>query len=880
MKNNKTKVTIIISILILTLMFSSVVLQSATAQEIREKTTYAYIGTIPDTVGINQPILLHIGISDYLVTATHGWENLTVTVTKPDGSTETLGPFKTDATGGTGATYTPTMVGTYTFQTHFPEQLYTWTSPPAFSQNIYGTISYQASDSEIKEVTVQDEPIQYYQGTPLPDEYWTRPIDAQHWEWNTISSSWFERPTGRAGGYVSNNEYAPETAHILWETQLRIGGLAGGELGNHAFEDGDAYEGFFSNSIIVAGVLVYNQYKSGFPTQRVVAADLHTGEELWNKELLNPEGDPLQVSFGQIFYFSSQNYHGAYGYIWCLDGSDWHAFDPMDGDWVYSMYDVPAQSVRFGASYTLRGSNGEILIYETDINNGWMALWNSSRAVTGFASEFGAGSWRAEGRIIEDAGQAGQEWNVSIPTDLPGTISATLDDRIIGTTAAGWMDIGDAPIQMWCISIAPGHEGALLWETSWQPPLGDLTISWGTGSSEEGVFTLRAKETRQVWGFSTETGQEIWGPTESLDYLGIYGIGSAVAYGTLYINAKMAGQLDAYDIQTGQLKWSYRSGDPYNEILWGSNWPVYPQFITDGKIYLGHSEHSPIDPKPRGAPYICLNATTGEEIWRADGLFRQTDWGGESIIGDSIIATYDSYDQMIYAIGKGPSAISVSGPDVAISLGTSALIDGTVTDVSPGTNSIEMKARFAYGVPAIADEYMSDWMLYVYKQFERPANAMGVEVRIQVVDPAGNYAWIGTTYSDSYGNYQYSFIPQMEGTYTIIATFIGSGAYYGSQAVTYLKVDPALPTITIPSYPGYQGPSAQEVANSVVASLPDNATPQEVAQAVVNAMPEYPESPDMTEVAQIPDIATMNIVILVAVAIAIVIALISLFKKK
>ncbi|MEJ2241940.1 MAG: hypothetical protein P8Y18_07340, partial [Candidatus Bathyarchaeota archaeon] len=308
------------------------------------------------------------------------------------------------------------------------------------------------------------------------------------------------------------------------------------------------------------------------------------------------------------------------------------------------------------------------------------------------------------------------------------------------------------------------------------------------------------------------------------------------------------------------------------------NWPVYPLFITDGKIYLGHSEHSPVDPKSRGAPFICLNATTGEEIWRADGLFRQTDWGGAAIIGDSIIATYDSYDQMIYAVGKGPSAISVSASDEAIPLGSSALIDGRVTDVSPGTNTIEMKARFAYGVPAIADEYMSEWMLYVYKQFERPANAMGVEVRIQVVDPAGNFAWIGTTNSDSYGNYQYSFIPQLEGTYTIIASFVGSGAYYGSQAVTYLVVDPA--PAAYPSYPGYEGPTAQEVANSVVANLPADATPQEVAQAVVNAMPDYPETPEMTEVAQIPDIATMNIVILVAVAIAIVIALVSLFKKK
>ena len=128
-----------------------------------------------------------------------------------------------------------------------------------------------------------------------------------------------------------------------------------------------------------------------------------------------------------------------------------------------------------------------------------------------------------------------------------------------------------------------------------------------------------------------------------------------------------------------------------------------------------------------------LEKKSGEEM----DLFRVTDWGGESIIGDSIIATYDSYDQMIYAIAKGPSAVSASAPDTAVPLGSSVIINGKVTDVSPGTNSIEMNARFPSGVPAIADEYMSEWMRYVYKQFERPADAMGVPVRIQIVDPNG-----------------------------------------------------------------------------------------------------------------------------------------------
>jgi hypothetical protein len=33
-------------------------------------------------------------------------------------------------------------------------------------------------------------------------------------------------------------------------------------------------------------------------------------------------------------------------------------------------------------------------------------------------------------------------------------------------------------------------------------------------------------------------------------------------------------------------------------------------------------------------------------------MFRQTAWGGSAVMGDSIIATMDTYNQMVYGIGK------------------------------------------------------------------------------------------------------------------------------------------------------------------------------------------------------------------------------------
>ena len=209
--------------------------------------------------------------------------------------------------------------------------------------------------------------------------------------------------------------------------------------------------------------------------------------------------------------------------------------------------------------------------------------------------------------------------------------------------------------------------------------------------------------------------------------------------------------------------WTYDPFDETREMLWANNWYSRPLIITDGKLYLGPTEHSPVDPKPRGAPFICVDLETGIPIWRADGLFRQTDWGGLAVIGDSIIATMDTYDQRIYAIGKGPSCLTVSVPEEAQPRTTPVMIRGMVTDVSPGTQDAGLKMRFPNGVPAIADEYMSEWMLYVYKQFERPADAMGVPVKIQIVDPAVSMLGLAQLQVTAYGNYAYSFIPQMEG---------------------------------------------------------------------------------------------------------------------
>jgi hypothetical protein len=112
-----------------------------------------------------------------------------------------------------------------------------------------------------------------------------------------------------------------------------------------------------------------------------------------------------------------------------------------------------------------------------------------------------------------------------------------------------------------------------------------------------------------------------------------------------------------------------------------------------------------------------------------------------------------------------------------------------VTDISPGTNVYARTARFPNGVPAVADESMSDWMLYVYKQFPCPANVTGVEVVVEVLDPNNNFYEVGRATSDGTGFYSAAFTPEVPGKYTIVASFAGSKAYWGSWAETAINVE-------------------------------------------------------------------------------------------
>jgi hypothetical protein len=100
-------------------------------------------------------------------------------------------------------------------------------------------------------------------------------------------------------------------------------------------------------------------------------------------------------------------------------------------------------------------------------------------------------------------------------------------------------------------------------------------------------------------------------------------------------------------------------------------------------------------------------------------------------------------------------------------------------------------------------------MEYAYEQQPEPSSITGVTVTLTSIDPNGNTVPIGTTTSNSFGTFAYDWSPPIQGNYTIIATFAGSGAYYGSSADTYVyaSAPPATP-----------GPTATPVSQATTQS--------------------------------------------------------------
>ena len=295
--------------------------------------------------------------------------------------------------------------------------------------------------------------------------------------------------------------------------------------------------------------------------------------------------------------------------------------------------------------------------------------------------------------------------------------------------------------------------------------------------------------------YSLYTGKLLWTTVPYVnDPLGENGGPFSIAYGIFYAGS-YGGYMRAYNLTNGNLIWTWCTGSSGLEWPAGVNWPVdvfsghgVGFAVADGKVYVS-TGHSYNPPTFNGASMTCLNATTGAPIYNILG------WWELTAVADGELVALNGYSYQITAFGKGLSATTVSAPNIGVTTSTPVVIQGTVTDQSPGQTCLGIPAA---GTPAISDASMSQWMEYLYMQQPEPTNATGVPVTISVTDSNGNHYNIGTTTSDSSGFYSLSWTPIISGNYTVYANFAGTNSYYPSsaEASIYASASPATPAPT------------------------------------------------------------------------------------
>jgi len=595
------------------------------------------------------------------------------------------------------------------------------------------------------------------------------------------------------------------------------------------------YQGMSFEAIVINGKMYYTPRADAHMTEGYLVVDLYTGETLEFRNNTMP-------SKAQIYNYESPNQHGGYAYLWQTSGvtlpegditetgkQTWQMIDAYTGKSICKIANVSATSGGFffsvGGGTEVYSKDGSILYY--NINNlgnstnpnYYLQIWNNTDVDTLIATRTGttAWQWRPSGGgfgggpglradyYVHD-GNTGFSLNVSIASTVGTSVRAIREGEFIILGNQGSND-GTTVVKgkLQTFSLEEGREGQKLDEVEFAPPstAGNVSVSLTGVYPEDGVICFEASKTLKRWGYSLDNGDLLWesDPEPQMNYYSMYDN----YYKGMLLSPSWGGVILAYNITTGDIVWNYTASNVGWESPYG-NYPINIFAICDDKIYTLTGEHSISQPMYRGPNLRCINATTGEEIFK---ILMFSANGGASLGGqyaqmaDGHILALNFFDNEIYCFGKGPSATTVTAsPKVSVH-GTSVMIEGTVTDQTPTgrRNTNEMFDFSLKGTPAISDEDQAAWMEYMFMQQVRPENAKGVEVILETLDPNGNFYEIGNATSDINGNFAYMFTPEVPGEYQILARFAGSKAYGPSYASTYLGVDEAPQATPTPTPP-------------------------------------------------------------------------------
>lgn len=582
-----------------------------------------------------------------------------------------------------------------------------------------------------------------------------------------------------------------------------MGGEYGGsEQGN--YYSTSQYEPKFA-PIILNGILYYTTYpgSSTYPSGWT-AVNIKTGETIWTKNTT----DLLRC--GQILDMVTPNQYGGLAYLWSVPSSgggffalqtQYNMFDALTGNYILSIVNA--------TSMTLTTDDGGNLIgyYVSSNSTGrYLNMWNSTRCINvgqggvyygGGTSPADNWMWRPTVGAVMDF-KWGIQWTAPINTTYNSNpitlgISAISDDNLLltysSTTGGAYFQAG------WIVEAGYSSvDGSRLWGPVNRTEIENSRVLFGSTTADSGIWVELDSSALTATGYSLTTGNKVWGPIDLPNVSPYASLGEnyQAANGTLYVWT-YGGDVYAITMADGTIQWEYHTPPAGYESPYGHNslWTFTVGTVADGKLYIpeGHM-YSP--PLYHNAHQLCINTTTGERIWQIEAF----DVTSAPAIADGVMVTLNAYDNQIYAWGKGATKLNVNAPSVGVTTETPITISGSIYDLSAGSNQEAVAANFPNGLPAVSDDSMSPYMQYVYMQQEKPTNTTGVPISLNVIDGNGNYRHIGDTTSDATGKFAYTWTPDIEGNYAVIASFTGSESYYGSQDEAFFNASPPAATPT------------------------------------------------------------------------------------
>ena len=777
----------------------------ASGVTVNQTTVSAHLSFRPNPIGVGQTLLVNIWTSP-APGANRFHPEYVVTITKPDGTQEVKKMPSYVADGTSWFEFAPDQVGEWKIKfeftgTYFPAGRYyrgnivpanfTNTEPGSAAPTNYAQAVYYKPDSTPEQtLIVQQDMVASWPATPLPTDYWTRPIPFEFREWWPIlgnypwwgpsgGPTWDELYPDTTSVWNARSQFTPwvlgpNSAHVVWKRLLSFEGIVGGDQGYGSL--GYELSGYGAKPSIILfgrGFQTITRVNSTSQSSATYwqSYDIRTGQVFWERPLYPGESAPNIIEYGTVSYSGS----GVVGAditpgqpsLLSIGSGFIRKYNPLTGVMTGNYSIAPLTS----ATYYM---NGYCLGVQT-IGSGASAQYRLLNFTTlGTTANL---TTATATRIVSNTSYA----TSSLPSiiDYAAGYGASVSSVADGTGAYTQMRVIGYNLQT----------GAVMWNKTIDEP----NYSGTSNIADHGKIAILSARGYYV-AFDLATGTLAW-TGQKMDYpwdssgFGTYGVQSA--YGMLYRQAYSG--IYAFDWNTGKVVWKFEAPAlfPYEGSFTTINGTtVYPfdgtAIIVDGKMYVYNAEHTPNTPYTRGWKTYCINVTTGKEIWSV--MIPGSSWfSSVDLVAAEGYLSLGGADGYQYIFGRGLTATTVTASPKTVSNGAQVLIEGTVLDQSPAQS----------GTPCVAKDSMATQMEHLHRQF--PINGItgnetitGVPVTLTALDSNGNVIDIGVaTTNGYYGTFSFAWTPPHEGTYTIMASFAADDSYGSSAASTAVAVSTA-----------------------------------------------------------------------------------------